>query len=125
MTLRETKLLADENLHPDVVAWLQGEGFDVLDVKTDGLIGATDLVILYRAASEQRVVVTQDRDFGRLAVAQQQPYHGILYLRPGHISAATTIAALQAVLDSEIEVTPPFILIAEHTESTVKMRLRQ
>ena len=39
-----------------------------------------DEEILRRAAAEQRVLVTLDKDFGELAIVQQVAHHGILSL---------------------------------------------
>jgi hypothetical protein len=50
---------------------------------------------------------------------------GIIYLRPGHIKADFTIKTLEAVRDNAPEVTSPFILVAERTGDTVKIRVRQ
>ena len=40
MNLRRFAFLTDENIHPDVLGFLRGEGCDVLDVKESGLIGS-------------------------------------------------------------------------------------
>ena len=50
---------------------------------------------------------------------------GIIYLRPGHIRADFTIKTLEAIRDNAPEVTSPFILVAERTGDTVKIRVRQ
>jgi hypothetical protein len=50
---------------------------------------------------------------------------GIIYLRPGHIRADFTIKTLEAIRDNAPEVTPPFILVAERTGNTVRIRVRQ
>ena len=50
MKLRDFGLLTDENLDPDVVAFLRRQGFDVSDVCEDGLQGSTDIALLQRAA---------------------------------------------------------------------------
>jgi hypothetical protein len=59
--------------------WLRDRGFDVLDAVAAGLFGATDVQLLRRAFSEDRVVVTHDRDFGTLAVLAGEPLLGIVY----------------------------------------------
>ncbi len=50
---------------------------------------------------------------------------GILYLRPGHIKAEFTIQTLKAIRDREVDVTPPFIVVAERTADNVKIRIRK
>ena len=52
MKLRDFGLLTDQNLHPQVVAFLCATGFDVLDVNTQGLQGTSDVDLLKRAVAE-------------------------------------------------------------------------
>lgn len=51
-------------------------------------------------------------------------FTGIIYIRPGHIRTDFTMKTLQAVRDSAPDVTPSFILVAERTGDTVKIRVR-
>lgn len=90
-------LLADENIHPDVVQALQHQGKDVRTVRGEGLVGADDVAIIRIAHAQGRVVLTHDADFGRLAVQAGEPFTGILYLRPGHISATFVLSVLAAI----------------------------
>ena len=50
---------------------------------------------------------------------------GVIYIRPGPIRADFTIKTLEAIQANAPEVTPPFILVAERTGDTVKIRIRQ
>ena len=125
MKLAEHKLLADENLHSDVVAELRSRGFDVLSVYEEGLRGATDAELLQLAFRENRVVVTHDSDFGTLAILAGEPVVGILYLRPGHIDPRFTIETYNAVLQKDLDLTSPFIIVAHRKGSQVKVRLRE
>jgi predicted nuclease of predicted toxin-antitoxin system len=79
-------LLADENIHPDVVRELSRQGKDVRSVVASGLTGRPDAEILRHAHAEGRVVLTHDSDFGTIIYRSGQPFTGIIYLRPGHIS---------------------------------------
>jgi predicted nuclease of predicted toxin-antitoxin system len=85
MKLREFPLLTDENLDAEVVASLRQFGFDVLDVVEAGLQGSTDVDLLRLATAQGRVVITHDADFGTLAINQNEPLVGLVFLRPGHI----------------------------------------
>jgi predicted nuclease of predicted toxin-antitoxin system len=68
--LRDFPLLTDENLDPDVVAHLRRLGFHVLDIVESGLQGSTEVDLLRLGASQGRVVVSHDADFGRRGRAQ-------------------------------------------------------
>lgn len=124
MRLRHQAFVTDENIHPDVVRALRRDGCDVLDVKESGFVGASDLVILRMALEENRIILTHDSDFGRLAIANSEPILGILYLRPGHIEPAFTLETLEAVFREVDEVASPFILVAERTGDRIKIRIR-
>ncbi|MBM3150966.1 MAG: hypothetical protein FJZ96_01970, partial [Chloroflexi bacterium] len=76
-------LLADENIHSGVVAFLLEQGCDILSIATQERYGLPDIKILRMAQESKRVVLTHDSDFGGLAVLNAQPYTGIIYLRPG------------------------------------------
>lgn len=125
MTLSDFGLLTDENVHPEVVAWLRAQGFDVLDVCDEGLQGSTDRVLLQRAVAESRVVVTHDSDFGTLAIAAGQPCIGIVFVRPGDINPQNVIGTLRTVLAQAIEVRPPFMIVARRRGPQVTIRVRQ
>ncbi len=71
------------------------------------------------------MVLMHDRDFGMMAIAAKKPYFGIVFVRPGQISAEKTIETLNEILSLDIEPTPPFILVAERKPSGVQVRLRQ
>jgi predicted nuclease of predicted toxin-antitoxin system len=124
MNLHGAAFLTDENIHADVVVFLRGEGCDVLDVKESGLIGLDDLPLIQRAFAEQRVVMTHDRDFGKLAVAAGEPMIGIVYLRPGHILGQYTVDTLRTLFALQLTLTPPFIVVARRRDSTVRVRIR-
>ena len=117
-------LLADENVHPDVIAFLRKLGLNVDSVSEQGQFGLPDTQVLQQATQEGRAVLTHDSDFGGLALMGAQ-FIGIIYIRPGHIRADFTVKTLEAIRDNAPEVTPPFILVAERTGDTVKIRVRQ
>lgn len=117
-------ILADENVHPEVIEFLRNVGLDVDSVAEQGNFGLSDTGVLQQATEAERVVLTHDSDFGGLAL-MGAIFTGIIYLRPGHIRADFTIKTLEAIRDNAPEVTPPFILVAERTGDTVKIRVRQ
>lgn len=125
MKLRDFPLLADQNLHADVVAFLRSLGFDVLAVSEAGLGTASDVDLLARSVAEGRVVVTHDADLGTLAIQAGQAFVGIIYLRPGHVGAAPTIDTLQQLLQADPDLNPPFLIVAKRAGTTVTIRIRQ
>ena len=117
-------LLADENIHPELIERLRGQGKDIRSVHDERLVGASDIAILQRAQKQDRVILTHDRDFGTLAVHAGEPYFGIVYLRPGHISAEFTWRTIAAIESTVNHVDPPFIVVAERRNDVVRIRVR-
>lgn len=121
MKFATLRLLADENLSPGVVAWLRNRGFDVLDVKEQGWQGEDDSTLMERALSEERFVLTYDRDFGYLAINRGQPCHGIVYLRPALLGPTHVIALLERLLDLDRELEPGDLIVVDRN----KVRIRR
>jgi predicted nuclease of predicted toxin-antitoxin system len=117
-------LLSDENIAPDVVEGLRARGCDLRTAGEERLIGRPDVEVLERATSQGRVVVTHDLGFGRSAIIAGATFLGIVYLRPGHISAAFVLGVIDALRTSAVEVEPPFIVVAERQQSAVRVRAR-
>jgi predicted nuclease of predicted toxin-antitoxin system len=118
-------LLADENIHPGVIAWLVSAGRRVLTCHSQRLAGSSDRQVLRRARELGAVVLTHDADFGALAVLEEEPFIGIIYLRPGHIQPKFVLEILEAI-DSRVgAVRPPFVLVAERKHRTIRIRLRR
>ncbi len=59
------KVIADEGVDKPIVDALRMEGFDVLYILETNQ-GADDEFILSLANEEQRILLTQDKDFGEL-----------------------------------------------------------
>jgi predicted nuclease of predicted toxin-antitoxin system len=93
-------------------------------VGDEGLIGSSDKDVLARAVQHGCAVVTHDLAFGHAAIAAGAAFVGIVYLRPGHISSTFVLEIVDAVIKSPVEITPPFILVAERREATVRVRVR-
>lgn len=125
MNLFACKVLTDANIHPQVVQFLRQHGCDVEDVLTLGLGTAADDAILAEAQNESRIVLTHDRDFGRLAILFRQPMHGVVFLRPGHIDAQFTFATLEAIDAQDLNLSPSFVLVARRRGPNVQLRLRR
>jgi predicted nuclease of predicted toxin-antitoxin system len=90
--------LANENVTRTVIEGLRAKGHDVLSVK-ESLRGKNDEVILARAQTEKRVVLTHDKDFGELAFRIGLPAEcGVLLMRlAGTDPTADNKRALDAI----------------------------
>ena len=125
MKLVDFKILTDENIQTSIVDLLRQLGFDVLDVKEQRWTGSSDQDLLDKAYIDKRVIFTHDSDFGKIVFTQNIPFIGIIYLRPGHFSSGVTEKTIKVILKKQLTFTPPFILVAENTGSTIKLRYRE
>ena len=121
----EFKILCDENIHPDVVDYLIGSGLDLQSIKGLNLSGLDDEQVLAYAFQNDQVVITHDSDLGTLVIAEQKPFYGIVYLKPGHILPKFTIESLDALLKANVKVDPPFIIVIKHQFDAIRIRVRQ
>jgi predicted nuclease of predicted toxin-antitoxin system len=117
-------LLADENIGPDVVAGLRTRGYDVRTAADEQLLGRSDAEVLARATTLHRVVVTHDLGFARPSTETGISFVGIVYIRPGHVSAAYVLEVIDGVASSASDVQPPFVLVAERRDGTIRVRVR-
>jgi predicted nuclease of predicted toxin-antitoxin system len=117
-------ILADENIGPEVVAGLRTRGCDVRTAYEEGLVGRPDRAVLECAVSQGRIVVTHDVAFGRSAIQSGTSFVGIVYLRPGHVSAAFVLDVVDVLRQSGPDVQVPFVIVAERRESAVRVRVR-
>lgn len=118
-------ILADENIHDEVVHYLQEQGLAVESIKERKLRGSTDEQIITLAEKEEKIILTHHADFGRIMHLSQVVNTGIVFLRPGHIDFNFTIQTLKAILATKLDVQIPFILVAERSGEDIKIRLRQ
>ncbi len=74
------RFLVDENIPYSAVERLRGLGHDVVAVR-DVMRGAPDEDVLARSRSEDRVLVTADKDFGEMIFARRDLAAGVLLVR--------------------------------------------
>ena len=74
-------------------------GHDAVHVRTYGMQGASDPVILSRAQTEERIVVSADSDFAAILAAQEAERPSfILFREPNLITARDYVDVLLPVL---------------------------
>lgn len=94
------KILANENVPADAVDLLRAHGHDVLWVRAD-FPGAADDVVLARAQSERRVLITFDKDFGELVFAKgRAASSGVILFRLEMPSPWVVAGKVAAAVDS-------------------------
>ena len=81
-----------------LAGWLQGEGHDIVEARTLGA-DPGDRALLELAASENRVLITIDTDFGELVYLHDLPHAGMVRLPD--VPAERRIALMAAVIDRQ------------------------
>jgi len=76
------KFLVDECCDAGTVTFLKQDGHDVLYVM-EFEPGALDKNILEKAFTEDRILITEDKDFGELVYFLKKPAKGIILIRIG------------------------------------------
>ena len=75
------KFLLDANVEYRLAAFLTTLGHDVKTIALDYPTSLIDQAVLTLAVEEQRILLTNDRDFGELIFRQHVPHCGIIYFR--------------------------------------------
>ena len=117
-------LLADVNVAVEVVSFLRASGVDFVTVVESGWTTWSDEELLAESVRMRRFVLTDDADFGRLALAEGRPFHGILRLRPGDDPPAVVIAGLRPLIAAETDRTPPMVAVYRAGRLRVRRPLR-
>ena len=125
MKLTEFRFITDENIQPKVVEHLTTLGLDIFDIKEMGLQGTPDHEILDLAVGNNRVILTQDSDFGTDFFTPGFRATGIIYIRPGHVNSYEIIKILNVLLNKDVDIEIPFIIVAELVKNKVKIRVRK
>ena len=60
------RILADENVHADIVRGLRKAGYEVLFIPEIGLAGCDDLTVLEYSEKHNLILISGDKDFGGL-----------------------------------------------------------
>jgi predicted nuclease of predicted toxin-antitoxin system len=78
------KFLIDEDVNQKAVRAIpaQQKGFDILYPEAGGFKGNPDPLVRKRTVQDDRVLVTCDRDFGRLNTPPDLLRNGVLWIRP-------------------------------------------
>ena len=73
-------IVADECCDALLIRALRDDGHDVLYIK-EIAPGSDDMTVLQFSASQARILLTEDKDFGELVVRLRLPAYGVILLR--------------------------------------------
>ena len=113
------KFIVDESTGTAIVEYLETRGFDVVSVH-DETPGIEDYQIVNRAFAEERIIITNDKDFGELVYKQQFKHKGIVLLRLEDERAFNKVTVIHKLLLLHSErLKNSFIVVTEY-----KIRIR-
>ena len=74
------RLVADESSDFSVVVGLRRVGHDIVAI-AETMSGADDDEVIALANSDERLLITEDKDFGRLVYAAARAHSGVILIR--------------------------------------------
>jgi predicted nuclease of predicted toxin-antitoxin system len=108
------KFLADENPDEPIVNWLHTLGVDLRSIRRIRL-GMSDEEIMALARAEDRVIITNDLDFGELVFHRGMTTTGIILIRVQSPLPRMRLAALQQHWGAIIRHAPGnFVVVTEN-----------
>ena len=116
------RFLVDECTGPAVGRWLRQQGHEVCSAY-EVARGADDGDILRKAYVENRILITNDKDFGEQVYRLNRPHRGIVVLRLDDERGANKINALQRLLDAfGNELANRFVVVTETQVRFARLR---
>jgi predicted nuclease of predicted toxin-antitoxin system len=105
------RFLADESCDFAVVRALRAEGHDVLAV-SEFQQRSVDTALMEQALVESRILLTEDKDFGRLAFAAQVDSPGVILIRfPASARRALGAAVRELVTNQGSKLGAAFVVL--------------
>lgn len=105
------RFLFDQSTDRRLAPYLRNLGHDVTVVAVDYPASLPDEEVLALAYREERVLVTEDRDFGELVFRHQDPHPGVVYLRLPPMELEAKIALLHELLDQHADDLKQFVVL--------------
>ena len=99
--MKKLPIVADENVDFRLIRRLRENGFDVFSI-AESDFGIQDTNVLAIANERQSFLITEDKDFGDLAIRDQQPHHGILLMRRKRTTALEQIEIVFDLLSNRL-----------------------
>ena len=113
------RFLADENVSRFVVERLRAAGFDVASVR-ETRPGASDKDVLDEADSRDRVLITEDRDFGELVVRQRLKVRGVILLELDRLPNAAEAELVAEIVRVHAKKLTGNLLVVEPTRVRIR-----
>jgi predicted nuclease of predicted toxin-antitoxin system len=111
MEISGLRFLADESCDFAVVRALRGAGHDVHAVSEE-MSRSVDEAVIAQAAADQRILLTEDKDFGWLVFVTQAEAAGVILIRyPGNARQDLVRAILRLVEEQGALLHTAFVVV--------------
>jgi predicted nuclease of predicted toxin-antitoxin system len=115
------RFLLDESADYPLARLLASMGHDVKSIVKDFTTAISDEEVLALAVAEDRIVLTNDRDFGELVYRRALPHRGIILLRLGDEDLDAKRAWLRRALELPESDLRAFVVV---TDRAIRVRRR-
>lgn len=106
------RFLLDQCSDARLLAYLLELGHDAKRIGRDFPRGLSDREVLAIALREERILITDDRDFGEMVVRLNEPHSGVIFLRLGESAdLALKLARLDHVLPDHAHELRRFLVV--------------
>ena len=106
------RFLVDECTGPAVAQWLRERQHDVFSVYEEAR-GMDDDAIVQKAFAEDRILITNDKDFGEKVYRERWPHKGVILLRLEDERATSKIDAVRRLLNYADRLADHFVVVTE------------
>ncbi|MBF0329789.1 MAG: DUF5615 family PIN-like protein [Nitrospirae bacterium] len=124
MKSKSLRLLADENISPRIVFHLRQKGMDIIDAKEKGWQGSSDKYLMEKAFDDKRFILTNDSDFGTLAINEGIPCFGIIYMRLKDFKISNAVAVLEKFFEINIELKEGALVVLDDARVRIRTIMR-
>ncbi len=114
------RFVVDESADARLAAHLTKLGHDVTLIAQNYRPGLPDHEVLAIAHREERILITDDRDFGELVFRHRSPHAGVIYFRLSTTVLDVRIARLEEVLTHHPDDVDQFLVVTDRS-----MRVRR
>ncbi len=114
------RFLVDECTGPAVARWLREQDHDVFSVFEQAR-GMDDDAVIDKSFAENRILITNDKDFGEKIYRERRPHRGVVLLRLDDERFPNKIAVLQRLLENHANrLASRFVVVTETTVRFVR-----
>jgi predicted nuclease of predicted toxin-antitoxin system len=94
-------LIADESVDANITALLRAEGHSVWSVSEE-TPSVSDTVVLAAAFEKSLLLLTEDKDFGELAIRLKRPHCGVLLIRLSGLDSNEKAIIVAAIIKQHL-----------------------